>query len=163
MRAGQRVGARGRGLALLLLALAGCGYAFTAAGRLHGGAETVAVPPFANRSTEPELGAAIAAALRTELQARGVRVRADAPVRVTGEVTATAPAPAAIGGVSWRFAVVIDARLTDGERLVAERKVRREVDYPAGVDALETEGRRAQAAARLAAEVARELAASLME
>jgi len=153
----------GRVAPLVALALAGCGYAFTAAGRLHGGAEAVAVPPFANRSTEPELGAAVAAALRSELQARGVRLRPDATARVTGEVTATAPTPAALGGVSWRFAVLVEARLTEGERIVAERKVRREVDYPAGLDALETEGRRAQAAARLAAEVARELAASLME
>jgi hypothetical protein len=133
-----------RALLIALFISAGCGYGFAAGGRLTGGIERAFVLPFENRSTQPELGAAVAAALREE-------------------VTASAPSPAAPGGVSWRFAVEVKAHLRQGDRVVAERKLRREADYPAGLDALETEGRRAQATRRLAAELARELVSTLLE
>lgn len=148
--------------ALFLLATAACGYSFTAAGRLTGGVERASVRPFESGSADPGLGSAIAGALREELAARGA-LDAGAAAVVDGVVSAGAPTPAAPGGVSWRIAVDVKARLRVGERVVAERTLRREVDYPAGVDALETEGRRAQALHRLVADCARELAASLME
>jgi len=65
--------------------------------------------------------------------------------------------------VSWHFTVEVKARLLRGDRVVAERTLRREANYPAGLDALETEGRRAQASRRLAADLARELVSSLLE
>lgn len=148
-------------LALVLLGLAtACGYSFTAAGRLTGGFERVAVEPFANASAEPELAAALSGALRTELAKRGNLAAGTKGPVLSGEVTAGAPVPGAAGGVSWRVAVEVTARLRDGEKLVAERKVRREADYSAGIDALETEGRRAAALRRLAEECARDLAAA---
>jgi len=150
-------------LTALLLTLPACGYSFTATGRLSGGAATAAVRPFENRSTEPELGAAIAAALREELARRGALATGDAQPVVVGEVTSAAPTPAAPGGVSWRIGIEVRARLLDGARVLAERTIRRDADYPAGVDPLETEGRRAQAIRRLAADCGRELADALME
>lgn len=148
---------------MLLLSLAACGYSLSAAGRLTGGLERAAVVPFENESTEPELGAALGAALREELARRGALATGASRAVVVGEVSASTPSPAAPGGVSWRIRVEVKARLMDGERLVVARTLAREADYPAGLDALETEGRRAQALRRLAADCARELADSLME
>jgi hypothetical protein len=164
--AGGKVGERGRALGVLLVALSllgGCGYGFAAGGKLTGGIERAFVLPFENRSTQPELGAAIAAALREELAARDALAPSQDGAVISGEVTASAPSPATLGGVSWRFALAVKAQLRQGGRLVAERTLRREADYPAGIDALETEGRRAQASRRLTAEVARELVSTLLE
>ena len=140
-----------------------CGYSFTAAGRLAGGIPAASVLPFENRSTEPELGAVLAGALREELAARGALALDGSAASVTGEVSVGAPSTAAPGGVSWRVALEVRARLLDGQRVVVERSLRREAVYPAGLDPLETEGRRALALRTLAADCARELAGSLME
>jgi hypothetical protein len=147
----------------LLAALSACGYSFTAAGRLTGGIPSATVLPFENRSTEPELGAVLAGALREELAARGALARAESRARIAGEVGVGVPSPAAPGGVSWRVTLDVRARLLDGDRVVAERTLKREADYPAGLDALETEGRRALALRKLAGACAREIASSLME
>jgi len=150
-------------LSILLVLATACGYSFTAAARLTGGIESVGVRPFENRSTEPDLGVLFSGALRQELASRGALARGPARAVFLGEVGAGAPVPGAPGGASWRIALEVKARLLDGERAVAERTLRREADYTAGLDALETEGRRAQALRRLAAECARELVASLVE
>lgn len=160
-RAGR--GARRVGLLAPLLLAAACGYSFTAAGRLAGGLAGATVAPFENRSTEPELGVALAAALREELAARGLLARRGGHAVVAGEVSTGSPSPAAPGGVSWRIGVEVRARLLDGDRVVAERSLRREAVYPAGLDPLETEGRRALALRAVAVDCARELAASLVE
>jgi hypothetical protein len=151
-----------RGLLLALLSVAACGYGFSAAGRLTGGIERASVAPFENRSTQPDLGAALSAALREELAMRGALASSGSAATIAGEVTASVPVPAAPAGAIWRFSVEVRLRLVRGDQL-AERAVRREVDYSAGADALETEGRRAQAARRLSVELARELVASLAD
>jgi len=152
-----------RGLLIALLALAACGYGFSAAGRLAGGIERASVGPLENRSTQPDLGAVLTAALREELAMRGALASSGSAATIAGEVTASIPAPAAPAGAIWRFSVEVRLRLVRGDQRVAERVVRREVDYSAGADALETEGRRAQAARRLSVELARELVASLAD
>jgi hypothetical protein len=154
-----------RAVALLaaLAATASCGYGFSAGGRLAGGVERVRVGPFENQSTEPELGVELASALRRELASRALLGDGGTAASIEGTVLLVGPVPTAPGGVRWRIAVEASARLRSGEKAVAERKVRREVDFPAGVDPLETEGRRAQAAARLASDLARELVAALLE
>ena len=164
-RAGERAGERGRGRLLvgLLLAASACGYGFAAGGRLTGGIDRASVRPFENLSTQPELGAVFAAALREELAARGTLATAEGGAVLSGAVSATPASPGAAGGVSWHFTVEVKARLLRGDRVVAERTLRREANYPAGLDALETEGRRAQASRRLAADLARELVSSLLE
>lgn len=151
------------GLLLALVLSAACGYSFTAAGPLTGGIQAVAVRPFENRSAEPELGAALTAAVREELAARGLLAHADVRAALTGEVAAGAPVPAVPGGVGWRISIDVRARLVEGDRVVVERTLRRETSYAAGLDALETEGRRALALRKLAADCARELVATLVE
>jgi hypothetical protein len=141
------------------LGAAACGYRFTARADLPAGVDRVSVRPFENLSAEPELGATVAAALRRELARRGAEGEGGAVL--TGEVRATEPAPSTPGAVTWRIGIEVRARLAVAGTPAAERTLRRETDFLAGVDALETEGRRALALRRLADEVARELVADL--
>ncbi len=57
--------------ALVLVLLSGCGYRAVTPYRAVGGVERVDVRAFENDSTDPELGAAVTAALREELARRG--------------------------------------------------------------------------------------------
>lgn len=150
--------ARGVAATLLLaLGVAGCGYGFTQRYAAAGGVDRIHVRPFANASTEAELGAVVTAALRGELARRG----ADAPegqgAVLDGEVRATEPVLTSTAGLTWRVAVELRARLVAGTAKPVERVVRRETDFLAGADPLETEGRRALALRRVADEAAREL------
>jgi lipopolysaccharide assembly LptE-like protein len=151
------------------LALCACGYAFTERYVAKGGAGRVHVRAFENLSTEPELGAAITAALRSELSRRGADAGEGAATTIEGEVRATEPAPASTRTVAtspaatttevatWRIAVEVRARLVQGGARVSELTVRREAGFLAGADPLETEGRRAIALRRLAEDAAREV------
>ncbi len=124
---------------------------------------------FENRSTEPELGAVVTTALRTELSRRGADAEVDAPATIEGDVRATEPIPTALrtvvgaGGVStqtvntWRIGIEVRARLVSGGSAVAEHVARLEVQYLGGGDPLETEQRRALALRRLADDAAREV------
>jgi hypothetical protein len=142
--------------AALAVAAAGCGYGFSGAYRLAGGAEHVTVRTFQNRSAEPELGATVAAALRRELARQGVEGRGGDAV-IDGEVSATEPVPSTPSAFTLRVILDVRARLLVGGQGRGERSIRREVDYLAGVDALETEARRALALRRAADEVAVEV------
>ena len=143
------------------LAFAGCGYGFTQRYTAAGGVDRIHVRPFVNASTEPELGAVVTTALRTELSRRG----ADAPegqgAVLEGEVRATEPAVTSTAAVTWRVGVELRARLVAGTAKPVERIVRRETDFLAGADPLETEGRRALALRRVADDAARELLRSM--
>ena len=123
--------------------------------------DRIHVRPFVNASTEPELGAVVTSALRTELSRRG----ADAPegqgAVLEGEVRATEPAVTSTAAVTWRVGVELRARLVAGTAKPVERVVRRETDFLAGADPLETEGRRALALRRVADDAARELLRSM--
>jgi len=139
------------------LALAGCGYAFSQRYAARGGATAVHVRTFENLSAEPELGAAITAALLAELARRGADAGPGAAAAIEGEVRAEDPSPTSPGGATWRIAVEVRARLVSGGATLAEHAARREADYVGGADPLETEGRRALALRRLAGEIAREI------
>ncbi len=144
-----------RGLAAAALAsLLACGYGFATRARLQGGAERASVRPFENLSPDPELGAAVAAAVRDELARRGAEGEGGV---IEGEVRSSDAVPSTGGGATWRVALEVRARLRVSGQVVSERVVRREADFLGGVDALETEGRRAVALRRLAAEAARDL------
>ncbi len=147
--------------ALAAVALAGCGYGVTQRYAAAGGVDRIHVRPFANVSTEPELGATVTAALRTELARRG----ADAPegqgAVLEGEVRSTEPTVTSTAALTWRVGVELRARLTAAGSKPVERIVRRETDFLAGADPLETEGRRALALRRVADDAARELLRSL--
>jgi hypothetical protein len=139
----------------LALASTACGYRLGAGAGLPPGVARVSVRPFENLSTDPELGAVLAAALRRELARRGVEGEGDAVL--TGEVQASEAAPSTPGAVTWRVRMEVRATLAAGGATLAERTLRREADHLAGVDALETEGWRSLALRRLADEVARDL------
>ena len=97
--------------------------------------------------------------MRGELARRGAAAGPGAPAEIVGEVRAGAPSPSSPDGATWRIGVEVKARLLVDGATVSERSVRREADYLAGVglDALETEGRRALALRRTAEDAAREL------
>jgi hypothetical protein len=146
-----------------VLALSACGYGFSQRYVARGGASSIRVRPFENRSAEPELGAAVTTALRTELARRGADRGGQGDAEIDGEVragepvlTSRSPDPSR-GGATWRIAVTVRARLVAGGATVAEHASRREADYVGGADPLETEGRRALALRRLADDAAREI------
>jgi hypothetical protein len=163
----------GRGLAVVVLAcaLAACGYGFSQRYAAAGGVDRIHVRPFVNVSTEPELGAVVTSALRTELARRGAEAPEGIGAMLDGEVRATEPvvtvpavttpgspgASAASTSGAWRLGVELRARLVSGTGKPVERTVRRETDFLAGADPLETEGRRALALRRVADDAAREL------
>jgi hypothetical protein len=152
----------GRSAGLLLLAAAGCGYAFTSgAGRLPAGAERIHVGPLENRTADAEAGALVAAGLRRELARRGADAGPGAPARLEGEVEEVAASPATVGSAMWRLTLAARVRLLSGGKLLAERRVRRSEEYAAGVDPLESEGRRRIALQRAATAAARELVEGL--
>jgi hypothetical protein len=140
-----------------VLALSACGYGFSQRYVARGGATSVGVRPFENRSTDPELGAAVTTALRTELARRGADAGGEGAAEIDGEVRAEEPTLTSRGGASWRVAMVVRARLVAGGTTVAEHVARREADYVGGGDPLETEARRALALRRLADDAAREV------
>lgn len=144
--------------ALALLALAGCGYAFSSGvSRLPAGAERVFVRPLENRTPDAEAGALVAAALRRELARRGAEGGPAAPAVLDGTVEAVLVAPATPGAATWRVTLVVRAGLQIPGRLVAEALARPSEEYVAGVDALESEGRRRIALGRAAERAAREI------
>lgn len=158
----RRRATRGAGLAWLAaaLGLAACGYSVSAGLRLHGGVTRATVRPFENRSSDPGVGAEVAAALRGELARRGAEGEG---ALIDGEVRTEGAAATLPGGATARVVLVVQARLSRGGQVLAERTVRREADHLAGADALEGDARRGQALQRLAAEVARALVDAFQE
>ncbi len=139
------------------LAAGGCGYGFSQRYRARGGAERVFVRTFENRSTDPELGAALTASLREQLARRGASAGPDAPAVIEGEVEAREGVPSSAAGETFHVAIEARATLRVGGQAVAEHTARRQGDHLGGADALETEGRRALALRALADEAAREI------
>ena len=79
-----------------------------------------------------------------------------------GEVRATVPGPTTATAATWRIAIELRVRFTPGAGTPAiERTIRRESDFLGGTDPLETEGRRALALRRAAADAGRELLRAL--
>lgn len=143
------------------LALAGCGYGFSQRYVAAGGVGRIHVRPFVNSSTEPELGAVVTSALRTELARRGAGAPEGEGAVLDGEVRATEPVLTATTGTTWRVGIEVRARLVAGAARPVERTIKREADFLGGSDPLETEGRRALALRRVAEDAARELLRSL--
>lgn len=144
-------------LAAASLAIAACGYGFSQRYVARGGASSVRVLPFENRSSDPELGASLTAALRTELSRRGADGGQGDAAEIGGEVRSEEAAITSRGAATWRVGVTVRARLVAGGSTVAEHVVRRDTDFVGGADPLETEGRRALALRRLADDAAREI------
>ena len=153
------------------LALGGCGYHFSQRYVAAGGVKRIHVRPFVNLTTEPELGAALTAALRSELARRGADDAGEgAGAVLDGEVRATEPVLTSNTGTTWAYGSVVNtwkvgievrARLVAGSAPPVERTIRREADFLSGADPLETEGRRAVALRRVADDAARDLLRAL--
>jgi len=139
------------------LALASCGYAFSERYVARGGASSIRVRAFENRSSEPGLGAAVTDALRAELARRGADGGSGDAAEIDGEVRAEEPAVASSGAATWRVGLTVRARLVAGGTTVAEHVARRDTEFLGGADPLETEGRRALALRRLADDAARDV------
>ena len=148
-----------RPLALVLLAASSaCGYAFGAgANRLPPGAERVFVRPLENRTTNAEVGAIVAASLRQELARRNAVGDAGSAAHIEGAVEETSFGASSPNGATYRLTLVVYARLMIGERVLSEQRARRDADWLAGLDPLESEGRRRLAMRRAADGVAREI------
>jgi hypothetical protein len=99
----------------------------------------------------------VAAALRAELARRDADGGEGAPARIEGEVEEVSAAPVSAGAGVWRLALAVRVRLEAGGRALGEARSRRTEEYVAGVDPLESEGRRRTALGRAAAAVAREI------
>ena len=140
------------------LALASCGYGFGAgAGRLPPGAQHVFVRPLENRTTDAELGALVAASLRHELARRRADAGPEAPARIEGAVEEAGFGASSPNGATYRLSLVVSARLLVDGKVLAEQRARRDEDWLAGQDALESEGRRRLALRRAAEGIAREI------
>jgi hypothetical protein len=147
-------------VAALAVPAAGCGY-HLAGGWHAAGAERVHVRPFQPASADPGLAAAFTTALREELARRGADAGDDAPAWLEGEVRAGEGMPSTEAAATYHVVLDGRARLWVKGAVAVDRPVRREGDYLAGADALETEGRRALALRRLAAEAAADLVQAL--
>jgi hypothetical protein len=140
------------------LALASCGYRTAVRGApLAGGVERVAVPPFDARTADAEVGGFVTAAVREDLARRGIAEGEGAASRIDGVVEETVYVPSSPNGATWRLALVVSAKLVTDGKPAAEARVRRETEYLAGQDPVETEGRRRIALRRASEAAAREL------
>ena len=148
---------RARAAAAMLLVLAGCGYRAVTPYRARGGAERIHVRAFENDSGDPELGAAVTAALRDELAQRGAYAGASAPAQLDGAVRVTSGTPSSYFSSAAAVSVEVRARLSVQGKLVQELTVLRTYAHQGGADALESEGRRATALHKIVREAAREV------
>ena len=153
-----------RGHAVAALAALGwaaassCGYTLGAgAARLPPGAERVFVRPLENRTTDADAGAIVGSAIRQELGRRHADGDPASPARIEGAVEEISFGASSPDGSTYRLALVVSARLLVRGALVAEQRARREEDWLAGIDALESEGRRRVALRHAADAVARDL------
>jgi len=144
---------------LLALASAGCGYHLGAAGAGHlpPGAEKIFVRPLEDHTTDAELGAIVATALRQELARRGADGGPGARARIEGTVEESTFAASSPNGSTWNAHLGVSARLVVDGKVVAEQRASRNEDYLAGQDPLESEGRRRLALRRAAAAAARDI------
>ena len=139
------------------LALAACGYGFSERYVARGGASSIRVRPFENRTSDAGLVEAVTDALRAEHARRGADRGGGPTAEIDGEVRTDAPAVASSDATTWRVGITVRARLVASGALVAEHVSRRATVFPGGADPLETEGRRALALRRLADEAARDV------
>jgi Lipopolysaccharide-assembly len=145
-------------LVTALALLASCGYSLSAGkNRLPEGAQRIFVRPFEDRTTDAEAGALVAAALRRELARRDAAAGPEAPARIEGAVEETSFGASSPNGTTYKLAVTVSARLVVDGRVRAEQRARREEDWLAGQDPLESEGRRRLALRRAAEALAREI------
>jgi len=147
-----------RGGAWILVAAAGCGYGFTAGkARMPAGAERIYVLPFANHTSDAEVGVLVTAALREELARRGSAGGTDSPARIEGTVARILFGAATPEASTYRLYMDVQARLLVDGKVIGEQTAHRQQDYLGEVDAIASEGRRRLALRQAASDAAREI------
>ena len=151
------LGPRALALSFSLALGAGCGYQLAAGvGRFPAGVERVYVRPLENMTADADVGALVAIALRQELARRGMVGGEQASARIEGEVLSSSFSPSSGGAATYTQRIGIRIRLMVGEKQISEKVVGAELDYLAGVDPLESEGRRRVAIRALSESIARD-------
>jgi Lipopolysaccharide-assembly len=148
--------------AVVVLALTGCGYHFTAGGQgLPQGIHHVFAPVVLNRTSEPALEAVFTDALREQLARAGTLGGENSEGRLEGELLAVNAAvaqlaPGTSGALTYRVSALLRVRLFRGGTLLVSTDVSGSEDYlPAlRADVITTEANRQQALRRLAAAIA---------
>lgn len=144
----------------IALAASACGYQLAHPGDVPQG-QSIRVKSFENYTAQVEAGGLFAAALRSELEARG-RLAPEGATgpELTGELLSLASVPSALGaqGASaYNLSAAVRVRLRDGSGVVYEDQIGLGEDYLAGIDVLGTEANRRAAMRRLARNISREL------
>lgn len=149
-----------RGLWLVVLVAAGCGYRVVApVSELPGGLTSVHVPVFANQTSEPGAEAFFTQALRENYLRAGRLGGGDAAGRIEGTLLAVASAPLVNSPnrlPNYRFVATVRLVLTRDGVPLNTVQVSGGEDYPAGADVLSSETNRGAALRRLAESLMRE-------
>jgi Lipopolysaccharide-assembly len=153
-----------RSFAAAALIACACGYSLGAGSRrLPPTAQRVFVRPLENRTTDAEVGALVAAALRDELARRSADGGADAAARIEGTVEDASFAAVGLNPPNYHLTLTVSARLVVKGNVLAEQRFSRGEDYLSGLDPLESEGRRRLALRRAAEAVAQQIVETFEE
>ncbi len=121
------------------------------------GAQRIFVRPFENHTTDAELGALVAAALRQELARRGADAGSEARARIEGTIDDASSALVGLNPPIYHLNLTVTARLLVDGKALAEQRMGHGEDYLSGLDPLESEGRRRLALRRSAEALARDI------
>jgi hypothetical protein len=148
------------GLALLGLALLGCGYRFTPPNAsLPGGVRSVNARLLQNRTTEPSVEALVTQALREQLARSGLLGGESAEATLDGAVVSVGNGPLGFGSPGrlpiYRLSVTVQLTLARGGETLAQTSFTEAEEYASGADAVLTEANRAAALRRVCEVIAR--------
>lgn len=152
-----------RALFLAFMVAAGCGYRFaTPGGALPGGARSVHVPVFENRSQEPSVEAFVTEAVRERYARAGLLGGAASETTLTGVVLGVTASPTVVynstqGAPTYQVSATVQVTLAKGGVVLGQSVVSLMEEFPSGADVLLTEANRGAALRRLAEALAREL------
>jgi hypothetical protein len=145
-------------LSALVAAGGGCGYRLASgANRLPSGAERIFVRPLEARTGDPQAGALVAAALRSELARRNASAGPDARAHLEGVVEDASFTLASGNPPTYQLSLRVRARLVVDGKVLVERAFTRAEESLSGLDPLESEGRRRLALRRASAALARDV------
>jgi len=145
-------------VAALVAAGGGCGYQLASgANRLPPGAERIFVRPLETHTGDPQAGALVASALRSELARRNASAGPDARARLEGVVEDASFTLASGNPPTYQLSLRVRARLVVGGKVLVERAFARSEECLSGLDPLESEGRRRLALRRASTALARDV------
>jgi hypothetical protein len=149
-----------RALFLTWLLLTGCGYRFAVSGgTLPGQAKSVRVPVFENRTSEPNVEALVAEALRERYARAGLLGGDDAETTLEGVVLAVSGGPTGVAYAlpTYQLSIVVRVALKRGDKVLGDTVVQQAEYFSSGADVLLTEANRGAALRRLVDVLARDV------